>query len=279
MRAGMSRIAILFSIIFVGVGFAKTGILAPQNRVTFSGNPLVIVVQSEEADLSPAPAILQKSQLDEYIHFKVFLQQGMNRFEIRYLDDSGKVSVETLTVIYHPSKHNRWNAPFSSFHQTSTPDQVCSDCHDFNMDDPSTCWDCHGALVDTTEAELHPPVEDGCSDCHDEYQVTTEVCTDCHDFEDTPKEHAPFAIGDCTVCHNPHGSPNPVFLRKKTIPEQCGFCHDLKQYKEGTHPVTRHPMESKDLTCVSCHNPHGSPYLKFLVAAPQNFCEKCHESK
>ena len=277
MRTVMSRIAFLLALSQVLV--AQLGILAPQNGVTFSGNPLVIVVQSEEADLDPAPAILSKSEMDEYIHFKVNLQEGFNRFIIRYLNDQGQVVVETLRVIYHPSKNNRWGALYSSFHQTSIPREVCSDCHDFDMDSPSTCLECHNAVVDTLKADLHPPFEDGCFDCHEDYQVTTEVCFDCHDFESAERQHAPFAVGDCTVCHNPHGSPNPVLLRGKTIMEQCGYCHDLARYQEGTHPVIRHPMQSKDLTCTTCHNPHGSPYLRFLVSNPQNFCTTCHESK
>ncbi len=277
MRTSMSRIAVIYSLVTLLWG--ESGILAPQNRVTFSQKEIGIIVKSNDADVSPSSQVISKDDMDGLIHFKFLLNEGMNFIEVKYLVDSNTVVTETLQVVYHPSRNNVWRYPYSSFHSDKNKQKLCSECHTFDTDDQESCFDCHTNPTDKKDVTIHPPMEDGCSDCHEDFVVSTEVCSDCHDFEDIPRQHAPFAIGDCVVCHNPHASTDTLLLRKKTVVEQCGFCHDLSKYSEGKHPVSRHPLESKNLTCVSCHNPHGSEFKRFLIADPKTFCTVCHESK
>jgi predicted CXXCH cytochrome family protein len=77
---------------------------------------------------------------------------------------------------------------------------------------------------------LAPSGEEGglsCANCHDPHSgkqtslaSQTETCTKWHQNVRGPKvfEHAP-AAEDCTICHNPHGSPNGAQLRN------CTNCH------------------------------------------------------
>lgn len=103
----------------------------------------------------------------------------------------------------------------------------------------------------------HPDVKK-CADCHPgapkEYRVDRPVealCYKCHDRMDTKKLiHGPLGSGDCTICHDPHGSPNRALA--VAAPEVlCGTCHD--QASSG-----KHMRQSRGKGCTGCHDPHAS---------------------
>jgi predicted CXXCH cytochrome family protein len=117
----------------------------------------------------------------------------------------------------------------------------------------------HGAppVFDKPGVVYHPDVKK-CVDCHPgapkEYRVAAPVdalCYKCHDRKDTRKlVHGPLGSGDCTTCHDPHGSPNPALA---VAPPQvlCGTCHD--------HASTgKHMKQSLGKGCTTCHDPHSS---------------------
>ncbi|GAB4373554.1 MAG: hypothetical protein Kow00128_23180 [Deltaproteobacteria bacterium] len=97
-----------------------------------------------------------------------------------------------------------------------------------------------------------------CVSCHDRtgngYALPgpkDALCYRCHDRQDTGKVvHGPLGGGDCTACHDPHGSAN-VALTVARPERLCLFCHDQES-------STKHMRESRGRLCTECHDPHSS---------------------
>lgn len=122
----------------------------------------------------------------------------------------------------------------------------------------------HGALpvFDRPGVTYHPDVKK-CAECHPgapkEYRVPRPVdalCYGCHDRMDAKKlVHGPLGSGECTICHDPHGSPYKA-LAVASPEVLCGTCHDQDSSGE-------HVRQSRGKGCTSCHDPHASD-KKFL---------------
>ena len=103
----------------------------------------------------------------------------------------------------------------------------------------------------------HPAIEK-CAGCHDRpergYAVSgpkETMCYRCHDRQDARRHvHGPLGGGDCTACHDPHGSGNPALTtaRHETL---CVSCHDQESSAD-------HLRRSKAKACTACHEPHSS---------------------
>ncbi|RMD48596.1 MAG: hypothetical protein D6830_06570 [Ignavibacteria bacterium] len=147
---------------------------------------------------------------------------------------------------------------------------------------------CHTG-INTHEYE-HPAMEDGCSTCHDgsisnhpqgkgnEFELNEEMpelCYQCHDAPDEKLNvHPALESGDCTTCHNPHGSDNETILRDENPGNLCFECHDVDE-DEG---IVKHgPVISRQ--CIACHNPHASELPTLLRAEPPELCFNCHTQK
>lgn len=107
----------------------------------------------------------------------------------------------------------------------------------------------------------------------------------------------------CGSCHTAHGvdwktEDSPIFMRVKNIGSSlCIACHLEKSTgpKEGNHPIFKKLMQipdelldagSKftqdgDVTCESCHTPHGGKQQGLLVKPikKSELCQSCHIDK
>jgi predicted CXXCH cytochrome family protein len=94
----------------------------------------------------------------------------------------------------------------------------------------------------------------------------------------------------CASCHNPHSSGTPFSL-EKPINDLCSSCHARKAsgrhvmagYGFGDdHPVSGRPdplRKGRDLSCTTCHAPHGGPGGVPAVSATApggTICLRCH---
>lgn len=157
------------------------------------------------------------------------------------------------------------------------------------------CITCHNPHGSATARLLTSPVPELCLTCHDNKKVDPKAVT----------KHAPFEAGECLTCHTAHASetagliPKPKEEPKKDekkedakkneepkvpVNELCFTCHEKKDFRR--HPVPRHPTSGKpdlsrpgkDLTCVSCHEPHQSMHIKLFYTADSKMmmCIECH---
>jgi predicted CXXCH cytochrome family protein len=164
--------------------------------------------------------------------------------------------------------------------------------------DAGKCIECHENK--TKEKSIHTAVKDGCFSCHqvrvrgDVTRVnltsatTLSLCLKCHADKKatTGKEllHPPVSR-DCTVCHDPHDSPNKDHLKEAPSGDAkenlCLKCHSNGLSVAGNG--SRHaPL---DMGCDTCHVIHkkgirGNPESSLhLNADPHTLCVGCHDVK
>jgi len=155
---------------------------------------------------------------------------------------------------------------------------------------PGLCEACH----DPRKGGHPVTVEKSCVACHTPHassgpalikQRERLVCLDCHADIAAKRSgavayHPAFGANqDCTLCHELHTGNTPALLKKKDALATCKTCHE--QHAQFAHPMgegVKDPSRpGKDVTCLSCHDPHGTTFRQFLLADPrQDLCVRCH---
>lgn len=176
------------------------------------------------------------------------------------------------------------------------------------------CTACHEAVVGSFAKTLHGRAmgfggrgEVTCQSCHadtashvasaDPAQVknpaklrlaeVTENCMSCH----ASGGHQQLWYGSahdtsnvsCLDCHSVHHAKSPEkLLAKRTDTELCFTCHAgirKAQFQRSTH-LFRNEWGEGRVSCVSCHQPHGSTAEKLMRASSTNeTCYTCHQEK
>jgi predicted CXXCH cytochrome family protein len=105
-----------------------------------------------------------------------------------------------------------------------------------------------------------------CTSCHASYGenncfntkgMESTGCYKCHErLDKTEWVHGPVGIGQCSPCHDPHGSKKRMFLLRKGD-ALCTYCHEEDGIKEHAETVNSN-------NCTSCHNPHGGANTAML---------------
>jgi len=151
------------------------------------------------------------------------------------------------------------------------------------LDTEKKCLACHDPHVsDHVKQLVREPVE-SCNMCHDRVLDTPNgKIVDMKEFLAKNKVyHGPIAQGDCSGCHNTHGSDNFRILREYFPPvfyapfdpknyELCFSCHEKSVVLD---PTTRtltgfrngdqnlhfvHVNKAKGRTCRACHDAHAT---------------------
>jgi predicted CXXCH cytochrome family protein len=116
--------------------------------------------------------------------------------------------------------------------------------------------------------------ESGNNNCVAVKKKLSKICLSCHE-NITLKEfvHGPLKQGECTACHNPHGSAYKFQLVSQGA-DLCFQCHDkqinMSRYKHGPSAMGG---------CVLCHDPHSADYRNNLKAEGPELCFICHSDK
>src|SRR5262249_50138490 len=108
-----------------------------------------------------------------------------------------------------------------------------------------------------------------------------QLCLRCHLNEPThvgriQSGHARNTIAS-TACHTMHAGQEAMVKRKlRAANELCRQCHAAEWIE--FHKPYKHRLPEGAMSCVDCHNPHGSVLSNSLQAASANelACLKCH---
>jgi DmsE family decaheme c-type cytochrome len=113
--------------------------------------------------------------------------------------------------------------------------------------------------------------------------ATDQICLTCHLNQPTQvgrleSSHARNQVA-CTACHKVHESQRLVVRKAEATNKLCASCH-LNQWAQFQRPF-HHKLPEGDMSCVDCHNPHGSilPAMLQTFAANEPGCFKCHGDK
>ena len=108
------------------------------------------------------------------------------------------------------------------------------------------------------------------------------MCLTCHQGSQAMfwpgSEHARNDIA-CSDCHNPMARISPTgLLKKESINQTCYTCHQQQraEFAKRSHM----PVPEGKMSCVDCHNPHGSTAHAMVKADSVNeLCYNCHADK
>ena len=131
-------------------------------------------------------------------------------------------------VVAAAAEHLSPEVPGSS--GTETPNHPYVDEKELKSD---TCLTCHPTK--NQGKYVHTAVGMGCEGCHralsrDGQTVITllatggSLCAKCHATNNNRVQHAPYAQGQCLICHNPHSAAYPAETRA-AVSTLCLVCH------------------------------------------------------
>jgi len=174
-----------------------------------------------------------------------------------------------------------------------------------------TCQACHEDIFNAFQKDPHKAVDSdkkrgrenhACEGCHGPASThvdsmsasdivnpaklsaarVDETCLSCHRNQPAhmgriQSGHARSRVA-CTSCHRMHqpGAESLVARTPNTVNRQCSACHSnvwAAFQRNYTHPLPQHAM-----SCLDCHNPHGSflPAQIRTFAANERGCFACH---
>ncbi|MGL5729345.1 MAG: DmsE family decaheme c-type cytochrome, partial [Plesiomonas sp.] len=141
------------------------------------------------------------------------------------------------------------------------------------------CEACHGPLGLHNRGGKEPMISFS-PDSKLSPQSQNSVCQGCHN---DPKQMAwhnsthNLEEVACVDCHQIHAAKDPA-LDRLTVNETCTACHSSA--KADMNKRSSHPLKWDQMTCIDCHNPHGSMTESALIKPSLNeTCAECHAEK
>jgi DmsE family decaheme c-type cytochrome len=127
-------------------------------------------------------------------------------------------------------------------------------------------------------SQLEPKQKlNACLKCHSESLNRANVRTSPHTLNGVV----------CTDCHSIHKATSRKYLLAKSPPEGCYGCHT--NVKADFSMPFKHRVNEGFMSCVDCHNPHGSfsptwrmaqrPAMVSQALSNEEACLKCHLDK
>jgi len=235
-----------------------------------------------------------------FVHYRVPLKKGGNSFTLDPL-------ARKITIRYTPLSsllNVDLDAPgVYRFHRQGTIPGECGGCHTEKLPADAVvdkvrygqyspeCYSCHVGIVSGSEWRHFPSSSLLCRTCHqlgndaNKLVVPTGkvegLCFACHlnkvKWTSMSHIHGPVGTGDCTICHDPHGSGSAFQLWADGKGKLCVVCHDgMKKFIDGgaKNLVVHGIMNAQG--CGACHSPHATNYRFQLFGEINDLCVSCH---
>ncbi len=169
-----------------------------------------------------------------------------------------------------------------------------------------TCADCHDEVVAAFETSAHGRADlagwssgESCESCHGpgashaeegdvelirvfsgmSAEAADQACLRCHNgpqlayWDGSAHQTASSSCTSCHSVHQPWTADQALINRNKT--ESCLDCHS--DMRKTLHQRSNHPLKYGQMSCDSCHDPHGSAIGGAVGAASVNDkCWECH---
>ena len=239
-------------------------------------NTLLILVFAA-LNLVPSPAIASDNCLTGTCHSKV-----VSVIRPHAPVEEGKcLSCHRQEVQEHPTPGNK------GFTMIAKGGKLCVMCHESPgkgdvVHQPALDGNCaachhpHGAngrfLLEISEERLKK-ADDILANGDDQRGL----CLTCHDNKPFKgiHVHSPVGNGNCSLCHNPHRSPEKHLLNG---PENslCLDCHE--DIKASLSPGSYLHPPLRVSGCTSCHDPHSSNLQYLLKIKLPDLCFDCHKT-
>jgi DmsE family decaheme c-type cytochrome len=186
-------------------------------------------------------------------------------------------------------------APPAAAAATFVGSDVCATCHTDAADHLATtphgkgafaklaaqgCETCHGPGSAHVDDPDNPALRPKLTRLTPAQQSA--VCQSCHKGSNQFFWHGGVHSRrglSCLSCHSIHSFKSQnAQLKAATTTEACLSCH--KAVRAETWKNSHHPIREGRMSCVDCHNPHGTPTPKMIKAASVNDqCYTCHTEK
>jgi predicted CXXCH cytochrome family protein len=304
---------------------ATLRVLSPANNSFVEHELLSIVLSLQDGNATAVKAVVNgkaytkavaEGSSNKIVCFGVTLVNGSNRIVITAANDSGEIGKSNVSIYLRSrlsKPHQQPPAGFQRYYfHLPANEGACAPCHrmEANLNDlhpakpaDSPCYQCHKRKDNSVYK--HRPVSAGaCFSCHEvvtgKRKYTTpkpeqSICFLCHStqqklWKNKKVHHGPTAVGNCTVCHDPHGSDWPSFIYMHPT-DLCLNCHNDK--KSGLHVIAGffakgHPVRGdknplkpeRPFSCAGCHNPHAGDTQSLLNKERGNnsaYCQTCHK--
>ncbi len=192
----------------------------------------------------------------------ILLRLGENRVTVRAYKD-GKMVGEQIARMYVASDiFYQFRYPpiqyKQTFFHTDKNEALCKKCHDMTSNEIKNV-----AFIDVTESN----------------------CYACHSHITKDKfGHAPAVNWLCGACHdgkagveNMQNKGRSKYLAAQPVDKECFKCHKSNYKRWSGYRYRHEPLDSGN--CNKCHNPHSSPYSKFVRKPVDEICLGCHKDK
>jgi predicted CXXCH cytochrome family protein len=276
---------------------------------------VVVTVSGVASDPLPVGTTEYKRAFKDFLILQPVWDKGKNQILVETFNGEKKLESFTAEIFYAP-KEESGTIPkefASAVMHRPEAERLCVPCHNMRPtakqvadvpDKDNPCYSCHKRMGN--RKYVHTPVGMySCVQCHPlqgspKYVPTKRevtLCFSCHadqqkEFKEYKFLHGPLAGEMCEICHDPHSSDNPEQL-VQPVNKLCLSCHE--QVMKGIHVIATgdgsgHPLADKtdpsergrgrDLSCISCHNPHGGKARYYFVTGNDNkmeLCQMCHK--
>lgn len=276
---------------------------------------VVVTINGVSSDSLPVGTTEYKRAFRDFLILQPLWDDGLNQLTVETFSGEKRLESFKTEIFYAPTASGKVipkEFKPTSLHRADA-ELLCSACHSMQPtekelidvpDKNNACYSCHKRMGN--QKFVHGPVSTySCVSCHPLKAVPKyaakgrggKLCFECHqeqqrEFKAFKFIHGPVAGDMCEACHDPHSSENPGQLYH-AVNKLCLSCHE--QVAKGVHVIAvgsgdSHPIAGKtdpsergkgrELSCVSCHDPHGGKARYYFVTGSDNkmdLCQMCHK--